>query len=248
MLFIRLKITKGDGKDLTNGEKTAPVNYLIESLFKQADVYLNGILVTQSMGTYSYKSIFEVMVNYGPAAKQSHLTGSLFYKDTPGAMDETDPTTGGTNAGLKTRYGFTEKSNIVDLFGVLHCDMMFSERLLLNHVDVTVKLAPNTPAFCLMSGETNPDYKIDIQSAVLKIRAVKVSPTLQLLHLNELKKGSKAMYPIRRVDCKTYTIPRGNPSLHTDDLFNGHVPKRIVIGMVDSDAFNGSYVKKNFRS
>ncbi|KAK3702157.1 hypothetical protein QZH41_005460, partial [Actinostola sp. cb2023] len=121
-----------------------------------------------------------------------------------------------------------------------------SDRLLLNHVNVTIKLTPNTPAFTLMSGETNPNYKIVIQNAVLKVRTVKVSPVLQLQHLNELKKGANAKYPIRRVDCKTYTIPSGNPSIHKSDLFNGLVPKRVVLAMVDSDSFNGSYIKNPF--
>ena len=109
------------------------------------------------------------------------------------------------------------------MWGPLHCDILFSERLLLNHVNTTFKLMPNPPAFALMSETVNPNYKIAIQTAVLKIRAVKVSPTLQLHHLNELKKGVNAKYPIRRVECKTYTIPTGNPSLHKGDLFNGSI-------------------------
>ncbi|KAK3711055.1 hypothetical protein QZH41_006956 [Actinostola sp. cb2023] len=181
-----------------------------------------------------------------PAAKKSLLTGGLYYKDTAGAMDSVDCTTTGTNAGLKERYKFTQKSYIVDLFGGLHCDMLFSDRLLLNHVNVTIKLTPNTPAFALMSGEASPNYKIVIQNAVLKVRTVKASPVLQLQHLNELKKGANAKYPIRRVDCKTYTIPLGNPSIHKSDLFNGLVPKRVVVAMVDSDSFNGSYTKNPF--
>lgn len=246
MIFIKLKITKANGSDLTTDEKTAPVNNFLQSLFKQVDLFLNGIQVTQSTGTYSYKSILETLLNYGFSAKKSHLTAGLYYKDTAGAMDETDCTTAGGNTGLQTRYAFTKKSYIVDLWGPLHCDMLFSDRLLLNHVDVTLKLNPNTPAFALMSGETNPNYKITIQSANLKVRAVKVSPVLQLQHLNELKKGVNAVYPLRRTDCKTYTIPTGNPSIHKGDLFNGLVPKRVVLAMVDSDAFNGSYTKNPY--
>lgn len=244
MLFLRLKITKADGSALGNGEKVGPVNLFMQSLFKQVDLYLNGILITQSTGTYGYKSMMETLLNYGPAAQQSQLTGSLFYKDTAGSMDITDPA--GANAGLKSRTAFVAESRVVDMFGVLHCDMLFSERLLLNHVDVTFKLTPNTPAFCLMSEEAGPNYKISVQNAVLKVRAVKVSPALQLHHLTELKRGINAKYPIRRVDCKTYTIPTGNPSITKDDLFNGQVPKRIALGMVDSTAFNGSYAKNPF--
>ncbi|KAK3745933.1 hypothetical protein QZH41_003069 [Actinostola sp. cb2023] len=213
-------------------------------LFKQVDLFLNGIQVIQSTGTYSYKSTLETLLNYGPAAKKSLLTGGLYYKDTAGAMDsvlQLEPTQDSKHANK-----FTQKSYIVDLFGGLHCDMLFSDRLLLNHVNVTIKLTPNTPAFALMSGEASPNYKIVIQNAVLKVRTVKVSPVLQLQHLNELKKGANAKYPIRRVDCKTYTIPLGNPSIHKSDLFNGLVPKRVVVAMVDSDSFNGSYTKNPF--
>ena len=246
ILLLSLKITKANGDDLGDGEKVAPGNNFLHTLYKQVDLFLNGIQVSQSSGTYSYKSLIETILNYGSDAKHSLLTGSLYYKDTAGAMDVTDPTTAGTNDGLKKRYKFTKKSHTVDLFGILHCDMMFSERLLLNNVDVTIKLIPNSSAFCLLSGEASPDYKISIQSAVLKVQTVKISPSLQLLHLKELEKGINAKYPIRRIDCRTYTIPRGNPSLHKDDLFNGQRPQRIVLGMVDSGAFNGSYTKNPY--
>lgn len=246
MIFIKLKITKADGSNLTTGEKTAPVNNLLQSLFKQVDLYLNGILVTQSTGTYSFKSMFETLLNYGPAAKKSQLTGALYYKDTAGSMEETDCTGDGNNGGLKIRHSFTKESYIVDLWGPLHVDALFTDRLLLNHVNINFKLTLNSPAFALMSGETSPNYKISLQSATLKVRSVKVSPTIQMLHLQEMKKGITAKYPIRRVDCKTFTIPSGNPSIHKGDLFNGLIPKRVVLAMVDSDAFNGSYTKNPY--
>jgi len=246
MIFVKLKVTKGDGTDLAEDEKTAPVNNTLQSLFKQVDFYVNGVQLTQSTSTYSFKSIIETLINYGPAAKQSQLTGALYYKDTAGSMDVTDCTTAGTNKGLKTRYSFTKESYLVDLWGPLHVDALFTDRLLLNHVNLTFKLTLNTSAFMLMSGETAPTHKISIQNAYLKMRTVKVSPTVQMRHIQELRKGQTAKYPIRRVDCKTYTIPSGVPSIHKGDLFNGSIPKRVVIGMIDSTAFNGSYTKNPY--
>ncbi|XP_046856166.1 uncharacterized protein F54H12.2-like [Xenia sp. Carnegie-2017] len=52
---------------------------------------------------------------------------------------------------------------------------------------------------------------------------------------------SPAVYPVRRVDCKSFIIPSGNPSLQKDNLFNGFVPKSLVVGLVASAAFNGAY-------
>ena len=54
------------------------------------------------------------------------------------------------------------------------------------------------------------------------------------------------IYPVRRVECKTFIIPTGNPSLRKDNLYNGLVPKTFVFGMVDSAAFNGDYEKNPF--
>ena len=187
-------------------------------------------------------------MNFGPAAKESQLTAGLFYKDTAGKMDSTDPTLAIANAnkGLKDRYSYTEESALVDLFGPIHCDLFYSERLLLNHINITVKLTPNNSAFCLMSGEAAPNYKVVIQSAVLKVRQVKISPTIKLEHARELQKGNTAKYPIRRTECRAFTIPGGNPSIHKSDLFNGNIPTRVVLGMVDSTAFNGSYTKNPY--
>ena len=64
-----------------------------------------------------------------------------------------------------------------------------------------------------------------------------------------MKKGP-AIYPVRRVECKTFIISAGNPSLRKDNLYNGLVPKTFVFGMVDSAAFNGDYEKNpyNFKT
>ena len=45
-------------------------------------------------------------------------------------------------------------------------------------------------------------------------------------------------------ECKAFTLPSSNPSVSKRDLFNGIVPHRIVLGIVESEAFNGHY-KKN---
>ena len=74
---------------------------------------------------------------------------------------------------------------------------------------------------------------------------MKVNPSVSIAHELALKKGP-AISPVRRVDCKTFIIPTGNPSLRKDNLYSGLVPKTFVFGMVDSAAFNGDYTKNLF--
>ena len=79
--------------------------------------------------------------------------------------------------------------------------------------------------------------------AEILLGSATVSPSISLAHEVALKKGP-AIYPIRRVECKSFIIPAGNPSLRKDNVFNGLVPKSFVICLVESTAFNGAY-KKN---
>ena len=82
ILVVRAKITKANGADLDPDEKVGIVNNFLHSLFKQVDVFLKEKQVNQALGTYAYRAYLVTLLNYGPAAKQSQLTASMFYKDT----------------------------------------------------------------------------------------------------------------------------------------------------------------------
>ena len=245
ILVVRAKVTKANGADLDADEKVGIVNNFLHSLFKQVDVFLKEKQVTQAMGTYAYRAYLETLLNYGPAAKQSQLTASMFYKDTAGKMDVADPSLAVNNAnlGLKTRYELSKESGVIEMAGPVFCDIFMTERLLLSFVDLKVILNRNGNEFCLMSSVDDADHKVKLVDAYLKLRKVKVSPSISLAHEVALKK-SPAIYPIRRVECKSFIIPTGNPSLRKGNVFNGLVPKSFVICLVESTAFNGAY-KKN---
>ena len=159
-------------------------------------------------------------------------------------MDVADPTMAAANAnlGLKKRYVFSQESGILEMAGPLFCDVFRSERLLLSFVDLKVILNRNVNEFCLMASEGNVDYRVKLTKAYLKIRKVKVSLSISIAHELALKKGP-AIYLVRCVECKTFIIAAGNPSLRKDNLYNGLVPKTFVFGMIDSAAFNGAYKK-----
>ena len=243
ILVVKAKVTKANGTDLVADEAVGVVNNFLHSLFKQVDVFLKEKQVTQSLGTYAYRAYLETLLNYGPSAKESQLTSALFYKDTAGNMDAANPTLADDadpNLGLKKRYEFNKESGTIEMMGPLFCDVFFTERLLLSFVDLKVVLNRNVDEFCIMSSVANANHKVKLIDAYLKVRKVKVSPSVSLAHEVALKKGP-AIYPIRRVACTTFIIPRGNPGLTKDNVFNGLIPKSFVFGLVSSAACNGSY-------
>ena len=68
---------------------------------------------------------------------------------------------------------------------------------------------------------------------------MKVASSIILGHAAGIKHSS-AKYPIHRIDCKVLSFPRGFSSFNPDNIFLGQIPKRIVLGLVDTEAYNGS--------
>jgi hypothetical protein len=202
ILVVRAKVTKANGANLDADEKVGVVNNFLHSLFKQVDVFLKEKQVTPAMGTYNYRAYLETLLNYGPAAKQSQLTAALFYKDTAAKINVADPTKAAADAnlGLKARYQFSKESGTIEMAGPIFSDVFMTDRLLLSFVDLKVVLNRSSHEFCLMASEDDVDYRVKLMDVYLKIRKVKISPSISVAHEIALKKGP-AIYPIRRVEC-----------------------------------------------
>ena len=67
-----------------------------------------------------------------------------------------------------------------------------------------------------------------LTEAFLKVWKVKGSPSITMTHEIALKQGP-AVYPIRRVECKSFIILAGNPSLMKDNVFSGLYRKRFSL-------------------
>ena len=111
----------------------------------------------------------------------------------------------GGNTGLVERRRHISESRVVDMMGRLHVDLFLQDRFLLNVVSVKIRLVRSKYDFSLKVDGQNPDYKVQIVDAVLFARKVVFSPTVKMAHIKALEKGT-AMYPIRPVDCKVYSI------------------------------------------
>src|SRR6476469_11092012 len=87
-LYVRVQVTRANGTQLEAASQVAPVNLFLHSLFSDVDIKVNDTSVTTNHNTYAYRAYLETLLSYGPPAKQSQLTSSLYHKDVAGAMDE----------------------------------------------------------------------------------------------------------------------------------------------------------------
>ena len=245
-LYLKLKVTKADGSNLDAASKTATTNYPIGSLFSQVNVTMGGKLISASSNTYAHRAFIEVMLYYEKEAQESQLTSSLFYKDTAGKMEDSDIAKDPVeNTGAAARNAWIRTSNVVELQGRIHADIFNQEKLILNGVDINVKFHRHKNAFAIISNDGGANYRIVILDAILYVKKVFIAPS-PFNAINTVLKDSTVKYPITRVSPKVFTIAAGKQSENIDNAFLGELPKRIVIGMTDNDAFNGHYKKNPF--
>lgn len=239
MLYIQAKISPVLGTAAENN-KVAPVNNFLHSMFNQVDVFFNQKLVSPPNNAYPYRAYIETLLNYNREAKDSHLQAGLWYTDLAGRFDAApDAAEDDENRGLLYRRYFINGGKTVDLMGHLHCDVFNQDKMLINGVEMRVRLVRSKDAFCLMDSSTNGVFKLQIKEATLIVRRVKISPSILLAHANGLAKTT-AKYPITRVEVKSFTLHSGILGDTLDNVILGQLPKRIILGFVDNKAFNGN--------
>ena len=240
-LYVRANVTTAAGADLAKNVEIAPECNFLHTLWTQVDVYLNGSLVTQSNNNYPYRAYIENLLSFGQDAKNSQLSALLWHRNTSEHFD----TRGATNLGYTKRKALAAESKKMDMMGKLHLDLFFQNRYLLNGVEVRLQLIRSNDLFCLHGNANQADNKVSLKEVTLFVRKVKPNPAVQLAHVKALQHGT-AKYPLRRVEVKSFTVPTGNRSITKENLFLGQLPTRMVVGVVDNDAYNGVITKSPF--
>ena len=240
-LRVNCKKTDDSTPAVTDWVSVSPVNYLLNSLFKQVNVEINGKQITISPQTYPYKAIFESIFGFTKDAKESHLTATGYSKDSTTNPDVIDT----TRNSMVNPNKVTEGGKTIELIGKPHLDIAFQERAILGGSTIKIEFTPHDPSFYLRADTTKVIPSVDFIDASLFIHRSKVSPLIHEAHQEALKKGN-ARYPICRNEVKTFSISTGAQSATIDNIFNGQLPRRAFVAMVSNNAFNGTYAKNPF--
>lgn len=234
LLHLRVKITNANGSNIQPDVAVGLINYPLSTIFSQCDVTLGDRLISRSSAMHPYRAVIETLLNFSDDTLKSQFSTGLFFKDTAGTMDSI-VTTNGPNRGLTQRAAFTTTSAEVELLGPLHGDIFFCEKLLLNSVDLRIKLVRSSNTFCLM-GLPESTYHLKITAASQFVK--KVTVAVRLGHAVAFGKCN-ALYPLSRVNVKTYSILENSRICNQENLFLGTIPKYVVLGMVHHNTFTG---------
>jgi len=245
LLEVKAVIKLSNGHVVPKTAHVAPVNNTLHSLFSQVDVSLNDVPISSSTTTYPYRAYIENHLNYGSDAKESRLSAGLYYMDDNIQVSDPipDDEDADVNGGLQTRHSICTGKTF-DMIGGIHADIFNQNRYMINGVTLRMRMSRSKDRFVLM-GTEDVDYTVEIISAKLLMRKLKISPSLALAHEKIMVKKS-AKYPVTRVEVKVFHLPAGQKSFTHDNLFLGQLPKRTILGIVDNRAFNGDITLNPF--
>lgn len=239
ILHLRIKVIKKNNTDLVIADSVAPINYILNTIFSECSIFLNDKQVTSQVN-YSYRAYLESLLFASKSSQDSLLSSAFFFKDTAGHFDSL---VASENNGFDRRNKLCKLSKSIDLIGALHFDLASQPKLLINGVNIRIKLEQNKELFALMASSDN--YKIKIEIAKLYVRKVNVAPSIILAHEKALEKGVIKM-PIRRIDVKTFALSSGLQSTTIANAFIGQLPTRLILGFVSNSSYNGRIDKNPF--
>ena len=253
-IFMQIRIVKNNGNALTWDpaaqdqaaaaahieDKVGPIQLLGKTFFKQIKLYLGSKLAYDSGDTYAYRSYIETELNFNESYKMSFLQAAGYQADYP--AEHLDAA---TNEGWTKRCKWFKDSNVVEFMAPLHVDLFHQEKYLINQIDVRLELHRNPEAFSLMSYAANARFRFRVEDMKWIVRKVDPAESVSLALETTLLRTT-VKYPVRRVQIKTLQVEANRQDTPSTTLFNGQIPRRIVVCCVDSDAFHGTYTKSPF--
>ena len=238
-LLMHIKISKTDGTAWDADDKVNFVNLPLASVFQDVFLKIGDTQVEGGQHIYPYNAYLSTLLQFHPSAKRTHLEAWGWNEDTPGKFNDDD------NEGLKDRRRETEAGAVWEIMGPLFLDMTRQSRYLLPQTNIRLKLLPAKADFVLQTTSAKVKYDYAIDKCILYVPRISVMDSVIHGHNKGLEKYN-AKYILNHIDITTFTITKEHRTFIKDGLFTSQVPKMVVIGLLEHDAFNGNMKKSPF--
>ena len=229
-------------------KNVAPINCYGQALFKNIEIEINKQPITE-LTAYktNYQGPLQCILSYSQASKDTHLKSVFYYEDSPGeheTMSFKYEDGKDYNQGYHERFERTYGSRSHMIYTPIPNDFFQTDKLLHPSCELLIRCYRTSGEFLLMTPE-DEDYEIQFCRASLFANYVIVNENLVKKHQAFFQK-KPLTYPIIRTVVREVYMTDGEQSRYFSNVFNGIIPKSIVMVMVEDAAATGSYKKNPF--
>ena len=262
-----LQLKKNDGNNLALVDKLWPANNLGHTIIKQIDLRLNGTLISPQSDTYHYKAFLETLLNYTREEGQTTLRHQGWFNalDFPPQWTANNTNTAAQSgrghddyialttsqkAALafskaeQTRYAEGARHSLVFQ---PHLEAFHTGHILVPGVEIKMKFHFNSPALFLngvgLAGRLQEtDIQIQFHLCQLRLNPRVYTGISEKRH----NKRELAKYPTVRSKIRTFNMVGTLTRFDIPNLFQNRIPDRMIVGLLDSRAFNGDVTRHPF--
>ena len=240
ILEVEIRVTTAAGEDVVATKNVCPVNNVFHSLWSQVQVKLKDCIVSHPSPNYGYQAYMEGLLNFSQQSKTTWMTSLGWSMDQATKFDEA------ANAALSKRRDWISGDKVLKLRGKLSTDISNQPLLVPSHTDVAITLTPQRSAFALLNFEADgAEFKLDIVSAKLMVRKVKLHPARVAEFERQIARAPVRL-PIAQVKVNTVSIASGLTAFQQNAIFSGELPQTIVCGLVTNGSYSGAKDKNPF--
>ena len=259
---MELSLKEEDAGNLVANQKLWPVNNLAHSIIKQIDL-LNGTLISPQSDTYHYKAYLETLLNYDREDGKTVLGPQGWFNQvdfppqrTANNTNYTTPhqnwrdLTANHKGALAAMVAEVEKyagGVTHSLVFTPHLEVFHTGKLLVPGIEIKMKFHFNGPNLFLngvgLAGRlVEGDVKLRFHLCQLRLNEAVYGSLSAQRHTE----GKIATYPTVRSEIRTFSKQGNLVRFDIPNLFQNRVPDRLIVGLVDSRAFNGDVTRDPF--
>ena len=225
---------------VTDADDVSVVQMFGATWMRNVKLTAAGREISNSNNLHAYKVIFDTLLNYDKAAKESHLGVSCFYPDGVDVNAANGP-------GFLARKGRITNRAHAHFIHNLDVDLFNQPRYFINNIPLDIEIHPNSVEFLTQA----PNFVAGTNLARFTLRDLRLMaafPTLSdsmMVSINGTLERRPAIYHIRRADMKTVFLEAGRTEINVN-IFTDYVPRSLTMAMVATNAYNGDYTLSPF--
>ena len=255
---LALKLVNGD--NVVEATRLWPTNNLAHTLFKQIRVRLNGTLISPQTDTYHYKAYLETLLNYNRDDGETVLKPQGWYNalDFPAQLTANNTNTEGdgheafqalsSNQQASVKLMKAEQDNYTD--GKRHV-LRFTPHIEVFHLNkllqIGIQMYFNSPNLFLNGVNVAGRLTHESVKVRMYLCQVRLNPSVYRELMTKMNANRTIVaYPTVRSEIRTFNMQGNQQRYECNNLFQGRIPNRVIVGLVHSDAFNGNVARDPF--